>query len=140
MKRTFMDDNDKHLDLTVNIVTAFVGNNIVSALELPKLINSTHEALSACLETSAATSALPGVPVVPIDDSIFAEYIICLEDGLKFKSLKRHLRAKYDLSPEDYRKKWKLPTTYPMVAPDYAKKRSELAKQIGLGRAKKSGN
>jgi len=135
-----MEDEDRHLELTVKIVTAFVGNNTVQALELPDLINNTHSALSACLQLDASATALSGKPAVPIDASIFDEYIICLEDGLKFKSLKRHLRAKYDLSPEDYKKKWGLPASYPMVAPDYAKKRSELAKQIGLGRGKGSKN
>ncbi|MBL4618282.1 MAG: MucR family transcriptional regulator [Robiginitomaculum sp.] len=133
-----MDDKEIQLELTVNIVTAFVGNNTVSALELPELISCTHKALSECLQSSLTNSNIAGKPAVPVDASIFSEYIICLEDGLKFKSLKRHLRAKYNLSPEDYRKKWGLPVTYPMVAPDYAKKRSELAKQIGLGRGKGS--
>ncbi|VAV88401.1 Transcriptional regulator [hydrothermal vent metagenome] len=129
-----MSDNSKLLKLTSNIVAAYVGNNKVPIADLPNTVQQVYVALTDSLRSSGDGQAAVGKPAVPVGKSIFADYIICLEDGQKFKSLKRHLRAKYDLSPEEYRKKWGLPTTYPMVAPEYAKIRSALAKQIGLGR------
>lgn len=122
------------VELAVDIVSAYVGNNTVVASELPALINDVTEALS----KAAARAAQPAMeelkPAVPIKKSITPDYIICLEDGKKFKSLKRHLRTYYNLSPEEYREKWGLPHDYPMVAPNYAATRSALAKQIGLGK------
>jgi predicted transcriptional regulator len=110
-----------------------VGNNSVSAGDLPGLIQSVHRALSSVSSGTEAAEAAPKEPAVPIRRSITPDYLVCLEDGRKFKSLKRHLRTKYNMSPEEYRSKWSLPKDYPMVAPNYAKARSDLAKQMGLG-------
>ena len=119
--------------MTADIVSAYVGNNSVSASELPSLIANIHAALSQVNGGVVEAEVEPKEPAVPIRKSISPDFLICLEDGRKFKSLKRHLRTKYDMSPEDYRAKWNLPKDYPMVAPNYAKARSELAKQMGLG-------
>ncbi len=116
------------------IVSAYVRNNTVNTAELPDLIRSVHAALQD-LSRPAAAEAEPPKPAVPIKKSIYKEYLVCLEDGLKFKSLKRHLRSKYGLSPEEYRARWGLPSDYPMVAPGYSEKRSKLAKKMGLGRS-----
>ncbi len=127
------DDGSALLEMTADIVSAYVGNNSVSANDLPSLISNIHAALSQV--STGVVEVEPEVrePAVPIRKSISPDFLICLEDGRKFKSLKRHLRTKYDMSPEDYRAKWNLPKDYPMVAPNYAKARSELAKQMGLG-------
>jgi predicted transcriptional regulator len=114
-------------------VSAYVGNNSVSATDLPSLIQSIHRALAGVSTGAETVEVAPKEPAVPLKRSITPDYLICLEDGRKFKSLKRHLRTKYNLSPEDYRSKWGLPKDYPMVAPNYAKARSDLAKQMGLG-------
>lgn len=121
--------------LAADIVSAFVSNNPVPPAELPQLIGRVHVALSQIAGGAAPveTVAQPLQPAVPIKKSVTDEYIVCLEDGRTFKSLKRHLRARYDLSPEQYRAKWGLPSDYPMVAPSYARARSNLAKAIGLG-------
>jgi len=119
--------------MTADIVSAYVGNNTVSAAELPGLIQSVHRALAGVSGGAEVVEAAPRDPAVPIRRSITPDFIICLEDGRKFKSLKRHLRTKYNMSPEEYRAKWGLPKDYPMVAPNYAKARSDLAKQMGLG-------
>jgi len=121
------------IDLTADIVSAYVGNNAVAASELPGLIASVHSALTSTVEGHQEPKVEELVPAVPIKKSVTGDYIICLEDGKKFKSLKRHLRSHYDLSPEDYRAKWNLPLDYPMVAPNYAAARSVLAKKMGLG-------
>lgn len=128
-----MEDNAQVLEMTADIVSAYVGNNNVQAAEVPGLIASIHAALTQV--STGAVEPEPEVkdPAVPIRKSITPDHIICLEDGLKFKSLKRHLRTKYDMSPEEYRAKWGLAKDYPMVAPNYAKARSELAKSMGLG-------
>jgi predicted transcriptional regulator len=105
----------------------------MSAAELPSLISNIHAALSTVSTGAVEAAPEPKEPAVPIRKSISPDYLICLEDGRKFKSLKRHLRTKYDMSPEEYRAKWGLPKDYPMVAPNYAKARSDLAKQMGLG-------
>jgi predicted transcriptional regulator len=105
----------------------------VGAAELPNLIQSIHRALAGVSTGTEVVESAPKEPAVPVKRSITPGFLICLEDGRKFKSLKRHLRTKYNMSPEDYRAKWGLPKDYPMVAPDYAKARSELAKQMGLG-------
>ncbi len=115
------------------IVSAYVRNNTVNTSDLPHLIRSVHAALQD-LSRPAAAAPEPPRPAVPVKKSIFKDYLICLEDGLKFKSLKRHLRSKYGLSPDEYRQKWGLPADYPMVAPGYSEKRSKLAKKMGLGR------
>ncbi|WP_029416835.1 MucR family transcriptional regulator [Brevundimonas bacteroides] len=119
--------------MTADIVSAYVGNNTVAAAELPGLISNIHAALSQVSTGTVEAAPEPKEPAVPIRKSISPDYLICLEDGRKFKSLKRHLRTKYDMSPEEYRAKWGLPKDYPMVAPNYAKARSDLAKQMGLG-------
>ena len=128
-----MDDNSEVIEMTADIVSAYVGNNSVAAADLPSLIQSVHRALSGVTAGGEPVEAAPKEPAVPLKRSITPDYLICLEDGRKFKSLKRHLRTKYNMSPEDYRAKWGLAKDYPMVAPNYAKARSELAKQMGLG-------
>ena len=128
-----MEDKPELLEMTADIVSAYVGNNTVSAEALPSLISSIHAALSGVSTGPVEPEPEPKEPAVPIRKSIAPDYLICLEDGRKFKSLKRHLRTKYDMSPEEYRAKWGLAKDYPMVAPNYAKARSELAKQMGLG-------
>jgi len=121
------------IELTADIASAYVGNNNVPATELPALIRGIFGALSGTDNLSAELAVQPQAPAVSIKKSIGDDYLICLEDGRKFKSLKRHLRSKYNLSPDDYRAKWDLPKSYPMVAPAYAAARSALAKQMGLG-------
>src|SRR4249920_155535 len=128
-----MDDKSEIIEMTADIVAAYVGANSVAAGDLPSLIQSVHRALSSVASGAEAAEAAPKEPAVPVKKSITPDYLICLEDGRKFKSLKRHLRTKYNMSPEDYRAKWALPKDYPMVAPNYARARSELAKQMGLG-------
>ncbi len=127
------------VELTADIVAAYVGNNAVPANELPALINDVYKALSSAVTDGGEEKKKEELkPAVPIRRSVHPDYIICLEDGKKFKSLKRHLRTHYDMSPEEYREKWGLPPDYPMVAPNYAKARSELAKKMGLGQRRKS--
>ncbi len=130
---SIMEDKPELLEMTADIVSAYVGNNSVSADALPALISNIHAALSGVSNGPVEVEPEPKEPAVPIRKSIAPDFLICLEDGRKFKSLKRHLRTKYDMSPEDYRAKWGLPKDYPMVAPNYAKARSELAKSMGLG-------
>lgn len=124
------------IDFTADIVAAYVSNNSVAANELPALIESVYRALGQ-LGTPAAPVVEEQKPAVPVKKSVTPEYIICLEDGKKFKSLKRHLRTSYGMTPEAYREKWGLPKDYPMVAPAYAAARSELAKNMGLGQTRK---
>ena len=128
-----MDDKSEIIEMTADIVAAYVGANTVAAGDLPSLIQSVHRALSGVASGGEPVEAAPKEPAVPIKKSITSDHLICLEDGRKFKSLKRHLRTKYNMSPEEYRAKWGLAKDYPMVAPNYAKARSELAKQMGLG-------
>jgi predicted transcriptional regulator len=126
------------IDLAAEIVSAYVSNNTVPSADLPALIASVHRALSSTTTgTVAAPEPEPLKPAVNPKKSVFPDYIVCLEDGKKFKSLKRHLRTHYDLSPEEYREKWGLPTDYPMVAPNYAAARSALAKKMGLGQQRR---
>jgi Predicted transcriptional regulator len=135
-ERTRPMDNDAQpglVELTAKIVSAFVSNNTVSAGDLPQLINDTHAALSRATGGVVLPERDDQKPKVAIKKSVMPDYIICLEDGKKFKSLKRHLRTHYNLSPEEYREKWGLPHDYPMVAPNYARARSDLAKKMGLG-------
>ena len=120
--------------LTAEIVSAFVTNNKVEQGELSNLIEKVHLALVKAPATAAEPEKPNLVPAVPIKKSVAPDYIISLEDGKKFKSLKRHLMSSYNLTPEEYRAKWGLPRDYPMVAPNYAKARSDLAKKMGLGR------
>lgn len=122
-----------HAELTAHIVAAYVENNAVAPTALPELIARVSQAL-ATLDNPPAPAAASLVPAVNPKRSVFPDYIICLEDGKQFKSLKRHLNVHYDLTPEQYRQKWNLPADYPMVAPAYAAARSALAKKMGLGR------
>ncbi|MEM1086366.1 MAG: MucR family transcriptional regulator [Pseudomonadota bacterium] len=121
---------------TVDIVSAYVSKNPVQAADLSDLMKTVHATLGRL--SAGETEKTVKAPAVPVKKSITEEFLICLEDGKKFKSLKRHLRSKYDMTPDEYREKWGLPFDYPMVAPSYAKKRSALAKEMGLGRGKKS--
>ena len=120
------------LQLTTEIVAAYVGNNKVSLTELPKVMNEVYESLQSLAAGEASLRATRD-PAVPINKSVTPDYVICLEDGKKLKMLKRYLRTNYGLTPEEYRRKWNLPADYPMVAPNYAKRRSAFAKKIGLG-------
>ncbi len=126
-------DNDL-IDLSTEIVSAYVSHNALSVTDLPKLIADVHSALKDLRTTTPSEPAEELKPAVPVRKSIAPDYIICLEDGKKFKSLKRHLRTHYDMSPEEYREKWALPPDYPMVAPNYSATRSRLAKDNGLGK------
>ncbi|MDI1365260.1 MAG: MucR family transcriptional regulator [bacterium] len=128
-----MDEQSDLLEMTAGIVSAYVFNNAVPAADLPALIRVVHGALATVGGAADVEPAPLKGPAVSVKRSIAPDHLVCLEDGLKFKSLKRHLRSKYDLSPEAYRAKWGLPKDYPMVAPNYAKARSDLAKQMGLG-------
>jgi len=135
-----MDEHDPEktddlLKLVTEIVAAYLSNNTVSAAELPDIIKNVHATLgglSGQVESEAATTQKPAVA---IKRSVTPDYLVCLEDGKKLKMLKRYLRSRYNLSPEQYRAKWGLAADYPMVAPNYAARRSEFAKQIGLGRS-----
>ena len=123
-----------YIELAADIVSAYVSNNSVAASELPGLITEVHAALVRVASGASSVAAPDNLrPAVPVKKSVGTDYIICLEDGKKFKSLKRHLRTQYNMSPEDYREKWGLPPDYPMVAPNYAQARSQLAKEMGLG-------
>ncbi len=130
--------DDVLLDLTTDIVSAYVGNNSVNSHDLSAIISDVYKSLADVAGTSLAPAeAEKPKPAVSIKKSLGHEYLICLEDGKKFKSLKRHLKTHYDLSPDQYREKWGLPSDYPMVAPAYAEARSNLAKQMGLGQKRR---
>jgi predicted transcriptional regulator len=120
------------LSLTTNIVSAHVANNTVPLADLPGLIHSVYRTL-ANMGPAVAEPADRPVPAVPVRKSVMPDYLVCLEDGKRLKMLKRHLKTAYDMTPEQYRERWGLPADYPMVAPNYAKQRSRLAKEIGLG-------
>ncbi|MEM9810526.1 MAG: MucR family transcriptional regulator [Pseudomonadota bacterium] len=124
-------DKSEVLSLTTDIVSAFVSNNSVPAEQLQDLLQNTYQTLSQL--GGEVEEEVQLKPAVTVKKSITDDYLICLEDGKKLKMLKRYLRTQYNMSPEDYRRKWNLPADYPMVAPNYAKRRSEFAKQIGLG-------
>jgi len=124
------------LQMTSSIVAAYVSKNPIQSGDLSELIKDVHGVLTNLNGQAEIVEDL--VPAVPVKKSITDEFLFCLEDGKKFKSLKRHLRSKYDMTPEQYREKWGLPYDYPMVAPSYARKRSKLAKDMGLGRAGKT--
>ena len=125
------------IDLTANIVSAYVSNNPTPASEIPGLIGQVHAALLRVSSGRAEPPLEPAKPAVPVKKSMTADYLICLEDGKRFKSLKRHLRTQYGMTPEQYRDKWGLPADYPMVAPNYAVARSQLAKKMGLGQQRR---
>ena len=122
------------IDLTAHIVSAYLSNNQTPPSEIPNLISQVHGALVRVSSGRSETAPLePAKPAVSLKKSIAPDYLVCLEDGKRFKSLKRHLRTQYNMTPEQYREKWGLPADYPMVAPNYAVARSQLAKQMGLG-------
>jgi predicted transcriptional regulator len=125
------------IDLTATIVSAYVSNNPTPASEIPALIGQVHAALLRVSTGRAELPLEPTKPAVPVKKSMTADYLICLEDGKRFKSLKRHLRTQYSMTPEQYRDKWGLPPDYPMVAPNYAVARSQLAKKMGLGQQRR---
>lgn len=125
------------IELAAEIVSAYVSNNSVPASDLPGLINDVYMALTQVGSAPVEVSVEPLKPAISVKKSIHTDYIICLEDGKKFKSLKRHLRTQYNMSPEQYREKWALPADYPMVAPNYAAARSRLAKEMGLGQQRR---
>lgn len=139
-KGTSMTDaisKEELVEHVTDIVAAYVSNNPVQASNLPELIETVHSALAKLADGEAAKEAEKPVPAVPVRRSVQQDYIICLEDGKKFKSMKRHLGVHYNMTPVEYRLKWGLPDDYPMVAPSYAAARSELAKSMGLGRRPK---
>ena len=132
------ENNETLIALVADIVSAYVSNNSVPAAELPSLIATTHAAITGLGSEGAAPAVEEKpTPAISIKKSITAEHLICLEDGKKFKSLKRHLRTAYNMSPEEYRARWGLPADYPMVAPAYAEARSSLAKKMGLGQQRR---
>lgn len=133
MDQTTMDMKETLITLTSDIVAAHVSNNNVNVDEVPTLISSIYSALAGLGEQQTQEES-PPEPAVSVRASVKPDYLVCLEDGKKLKMLKRYLRTNYDMSPEEYRERWNLPADYPMVAPNYAEKRRELAKKIGLGR------
>ncbi|MGD9844481.1 MAG: MucR family transcriptional regulator [Variibacter sp.] len=128
---------DGFIELTADIVSAYVSNNAVTPNDIPALISQVHAALTRIGGGHTDVSVEQLKPAVAVKRSVTPDHIVCLEDGKKFKSLKRHLRTQYNMTPEQYREKWNLPLDYPMVAPNYAAARSELAKQMGLGQQRK---
>ena len=123
-----------HIEIVADLVAAYVSNNSLRAADLPEFISSVHSAIQSLAKGYVeAAPAAPAVPAVPVKKSLTQDHIICLEDGKKFRSLKRHLGTVYNMTPDEYRTKWGLPKDYPMVAPGYSKIRSKLAKDIGLG-------
>jgi len=130
-------ESNSFIALAADIVSAYVSNNSVAAADLPMLINEVHAALQRISRGEDEAEPEQLRPAVPVKKSVTPDFIICLEDGKKFKSLKRHLRTQYNLTPEQYREKWALPADYPMVAPNYAAARSDLAKQMGLGQQRR---
>ena len=124
------------LRMSVEIVSAYVSNNPIAAAQVPDVINTVYGALTSLNGQTVSENAEAQKPAVSVRRSISPDYIVCLEDGKKLKMLKRHLRAAYGISPDEYRAKWGLPADYPMVAPNYALQRSSFAKKIGLGRKK----
>ena len=137
MEQGLPSERSELVELTAEIVSAFVSNNPVVAGDIPSLIGDVHQALARAASKGEQAPREELRPAVPIKRSVTPDYIICLEDGKKFKQLKRHLRTHYDLSPEEYREKWGLAPEYPMVAPNYAAARSKLAKKMGLGQRRK---
>ena len=134
-----MEDGTDLVDMTASIVSAYVSANQINPQDLPALIRTVHSVLREVAGGVQASIEPSQEPAVAVKKSVTPEFIICLEDGKKFKSLKRHLRTRYNMTPEEYRAKWGLPHDYPMVAPNYAKARSDLAKRMGLGHARRGG-
>ena len=133
-----MENKDDLVDMATTIVSAYVSANELPPQDLPRLIQTVYSALKEVAGAAPTLQEQGQEPAVAIKKSVTADYIICLEDGKKFKSLKRHLRTRYGMSPDEYRQKWGLPHDYPMVAPNYAKERSNLAKRMGLGQGRKA--
>jgi predicted transcriptional regulator len=125
--------------MTTDIVASFVSNNTIPAETVPDVIRRVHEAVQGLTLSVEEKPTEKQKPAVPVSRSITPDYLVCLEDGKKLKMLKRYLRSNYDMTPDDYRRKWNLPADYPMVAPNYSKRRSEFAKEIGLGRGGRKG-
>jgi predicted transcriptional regulator len=134
------EKSSNYIELTAGIVSAYVSNNSVPASDISALISQVHSALLRVSNGQGEVVSETLKPAVAVKKSITPEYLICLEDGKKFKSLKRHLRTQYNMTPEHYREKWGLPPDYPMVAPKYAEARSQLAKQMGLGQQRRRGS
>jgi predicted transcriptional regulator len=132
-----IEEQNSLIELAADVVSAYVSNNSISAGDLPGLIGEVYNALSRVGSAPVAAPVEPTKPAVNPKKSITPDYIVCLEDGKKFKSLKRHLSTMYSMTPEQYREKWGLPADYPMVAPNYAAARSRLAKEMGLGQKRK---
>ena len=130
-------DQANFIELAADIVSAYVSKNSVPSSDLPALISEVYSALLRVAGGPAEPEAEALKPAVPVKKSVTPDHIVCLEDGKKFKSLKRHLRTQYGMTPEQYREKWGLPSDYPMVAPNYAAARSELAKSMGLGQQRR---
>ncbi len=130
-------DSTNYVELAADIVSAYVSNNSIATSEIASLIGEVHSALVRVAGGAVEVPLEALKPAVPIKKSITPDYIICLDDGKKFKSLKRHLRTQYDMTPEEYRERWGLPPDYPMVAPNYAQARSQLAKKMGLGQQRR---
>lgn len=130
-----MSDKEHILELATELVAAYVSNNELDADSLPNLVDTVYKAMMRTVSEELEAEGEKPVPAVPIEDSVTDDYIICLEDGQKYKSLKRHLRTKFELTPKAYREKWGLPLDYPMVAPNYSVERSRLAKRTGLGKS-----
>jgi predicted transcriptional regulator len=133
-----MDTKNDLVEMAAEIVSAYVSANQVPPHELPALIRTVYSSLQQIAGAAPAPSSGALEPAVPVKKSITPDFIVCLEDGKKFKSLKRHLRTRYGMTPDEYRAKWGLPHDYPMVAPNYAKERSNLAKRMGLGHARRA--
>ncbi len=131
--------NEDVLRMTTDIVASFVSNNTIPAETVPEVIRQVHKQVHALASATADKPAEKPKPAVPISKSVTDDHIVCLEDGRKLKMLKRYLRSNFDMTPDEYRRKWGLPADYPMVAPSYAKRRSEFAKKIGLGRGVRRG-
>jgi predicted transcriptional regulator len=129
------DSEDDILKLVTEIVSAYVSKNPVAADDLPTIIRKVHATLGGFAANRVEERALPRAPAVSVKKSVQPDYIVCLEDGKRLKMLKRYLRSRYKLSPSEYRERWNLPPDYPMVAPNYAQKRSDFAKKIGLGKS-----
>lgn len=134
MAEQLQDKNEIKLELTADIVSAYVANNPVPVSELRNLIDNIHKTLTDLAAGATEQPAEPLTPAVPVKRSVTDHHLVCLEDGLKFKSLKRHLASRHGMTPEDYRARWGLPADYPMTAPAYSSARSALAKEMGLGR------
>lgn len=132
---THLSRSDELLKLVSDIVAAYVSNNPIPVTEVPGMIKSVHATLGGLTSATPSEAPIAQKPAVPVKKSVTPEYIVCLEDGKKLKMLKRYLRSRYNLTPDEYRAKWGLPADYPMVAPNYAAQRSEFAKKIGLGRS-----